>query len=100
MRTRTAVQQASRRRTINPQLPRFVYPNGNGYRALIRNGAKILYLGTFDTPAKASEAAERMARELRRKANVRQKKPNRAGAKAKAAPGRTALKRRRRSVDT
>jgi hypothetical protein len=99
MRTRTAVQQASRRRTINPQLPRFVYPNGNGYRALIRNGAKILYLGTFDTPAKASEAAERMARELRRKANARQKKPNRAGAKSKAAAGRTALKRRRRSVD-
>jgi len=100
MRTRTAAQHASRRRTINPQLPRFVYPNGNGYRALIRNGAKILYLGTFDTPAKASEAAERMARELRRKAKSRQKPPQHAGAKSKAVSGRTALKRRRRSVDS
>ena len=97
MRTRAAAQQVSRRRTINPELPRFVYPNGSGYRALIRSGDKILYLGTFDTPEKASEAAERMARELRRKANPRSKRPNAGGgAKGKATPERTAVKRRRR----
>lgn len=96
MRTRTTAQQASRRRTINPELPRFVYPNGNGYRALIRSGDKILYLGTFDTPEKASEAAERMARELRRKVNPSSKRPSAGGAKGKATPGRTAVKRRRR----
>jgi hypothetical protein len=97
MRTRPAAQQVSRRRTINPELPRFVYPNGSGYRALIRSGDKILYLGTFDTPEKASEAAERMARELRRKANARSKRPNAGGgAKGKATPERTAVKRRRR----
>jgi hypothetical protein len=97
MRRRTAAQQASRRRTINPELPRFVYPNGNGYRALIRSGDKILYLGTFDTPEKASEAAERMARELRR-ANPRSKRPSAGGVKVKATSGRTAVKRRRRSA--
>jgi hypothetical protein len=97
MPTRAAAQQVSRRRTINPELPRFVYPNGSGYRALIRSGDKILYLGTFDTPEKASEAAERMARELRRKANPRSKRPNAGGAaKGKATPERTAVKRRRR----
>jgi len=95
---RTAAQGANRRRTINPELPRFVYPNGSGYRALIRSGDKILYLGTFTTPEKASEAAERMARELRRKANARAKRSSAGGAKGKAAPGRTAVKRRRRST--
>ena len=92
----TAAQQANRRRTINPQLPRFVYPNGNGFRALIRSGDKILYLGTFETPEKASDAAERMARELRRKASPRSKRPS---AKGKAAPGRKMVKRRRRRPD-
>ncbi|HXE69696.1 MAG TPA: hypothetical protein VN523_10080 [Hyphomicrobiaceae bacterium] len=96
MRTGTSAPPASRRRTINPELPRFVYPNGNGYRALIRSGAKILYLGTFDSPEKASEAAERMARELRRKAKAGLKRPSAGGAKGKATPGRTAVKRRRR----
>ncbi len=98
MRRRTTAQQASRRRTINPELPRFVYPNGSGYRALIRSGDKILYLGTFDTPEKASEAAERMARELRREANPRSKRPSAGGAKDKATSGRRAVKRRRRSA--
>jgi hypothetical protein len=65
-----ATQQANRRRSSNPQLPRFVYPNGSGFRALIRSGYKILYLGTFDTPEKASAAAERMARQLRGKLYV------------------------------
>ncbi|HEU0061843.1 MAG TPA: hypothetical protein VFR19_18310 [Hyphomicrobiaceae bacterium] len=93
---RTATRQPSRRRTINPELPRFVYPNGSGYRALIRSGTKILYLGTFDTPEKASEAAERMARALRHKANPRSKRPSPGGAKGKAAPARGAVKRQRR----
>ena len=96
---RTAAQQANRRRTINPQLPRFVYPNGNGFRALIRSGDKILYLGTFETPEKASDAAERMARELRRKAGPRSKRPGAGVAKGKAAPGRKLVKRRRRRPD-
>jgi len=97
---RTAAQQANRRRTINPQLPRFVYPNGNGFRALIRSGDKILYLGTFETPEKASDAAERMARELRRKASARlSKRPGAGVAKGKAAPGRKMVKRRRRRPD-
>jgi hypothetical protein len=65
-----ATQQANRRRSSNPQLPRFVYPNGSGFRALIRSGYKILYLGTFDTPEKASVAAERMAKQLRGKLYV------------------------------
>src|SRR5215468_9674171 len=93
---RTAAQQPNRRRTINPELPRFVYPNGSGFRALIRSGPKILYLGTFDTPEQASEAAERMARALRQKANPRPKRPRTSGAKGKAAPTRAAAKRRRR----
>ena len=92
----TAAQQANRRRTINKQLPRFVYPNGNGFRALIRSGDKILYLGTFETPEKASDAAERMARELRRKASPRSKRSGASVAKGKAAPGRKMVKRRRR----
>lgn len=96
---RTAAQQANRRRTINPELPRFVYPNGNGFRALIRSGDKILYLGTFDTPEKASDAAERMARELRRKPSPRSKRPGAAIAKGKAVPGRKMVKRRRRRPD-
>jgi AP2 domain len=83
-----AAPQSSRRRTINPDLPRFVYPNGNGYRALIRSGYKILYLGTFDTPEAASAAAERMARELRGKLYVRAKPTNATGAKGKAAKKR------------
>jgi len=95
----TAAQQANRRRTINPQLPRFVYPNGSGFRALIRSGDKILYLGTFETPEKASDAAERMARELRRKASPRPKRPSASVAKGKAAPGRKMVKRRRRRPD-
>jgi hypothetical protein len=81
---RTAARQPTRRRTINPDLPRFVYPNGNGFRALIRSGEKILYLGTFDTPEKASEAAERMAKELRGKADQRSKRPRPIAAKVKA----------------
>jgi hypothetical protein len=81
---RTAARHSSRRRTINPDLPRFVYPNGNGFRALIRNGNKILYLGTFETPEKASEAAERMAKELRGKADARSKRAPPAAAKIKA----------------
>jgi hypothetical protein len=81
---RTAARQPTRRRTINPDLPRFVYPNGNGFRALIRSGEKILYLGTFDTPEKASEAAERMAKELRGKADARSKRSRPIAAKVKA----------------
>jgi AP2 domain len=90
---RTAARHPTRRRTINPDLPRFVYPNGNGFRALIRSGDKILYLGTFDTPEKASEAAERMAKELRGKANARSKRPHAIAAKAKSR--RQAAKSRR-----
>lgn len=90
---RTAARHPTRRRTINPDLPRFVYPNGNGFRALIRSGEKILYLGTFDTPEKASEAAERMAKELRGKADARSKRPRPVAAKVKAR--RQAAKSRR-----
>ena|SRR5689334_1897646 len=79
-----AAPQTSRRRTINPDLPRFVYPNGNGYRALIRSGYKVLYLGTYDTPEAASAAAERMARELRGKLATPAKRSPTTGAKAKA----------------
>jgi hypothetical protein len=92
---RTAARQPSRRRTINPDLPRFVYPNGSGFRALIRNGDKILYLGTFDTPEKASEAAERMAKELRGKADARSKRPRPIAAKVKTRRRRAASKPRR-----
>ncbi|HEU0157748.1 MAG TPA: AP2 domain-containing protein [Hyphomicrobiaceae bacterium] len=81
-------------------MPRFVYPNGSGFRALIRNGDKILYLGTFDTPEKASEAAERMAKELRgkadaRKTDARPKRPRPIAAKVKARRRRVTSKRRR-----
>ena len=92
---RTAARHSSRRRTINPDLPRFVYPNGSGFRALIRNGDKILYLGTFDTPEKASEAAERMAKELRGKADARSKRSRPNAAKVKARPRPAAAKSRR-----
>jgi hypothetical protein len=92
---RTAARHPSRRRTINPSLPRFVYPNGSGFRALIRNGDKILYLGTFDTPEKASEAAERMAKELRGKADARSKRSRPNAAKVKARPRPAAAKSRR-----
>jgi len=92
---RTAARHSSRRRTINPDLPRFVYPNGSGFRALIRNGDKILYLGTFDTPEKASEAAERMAKELRGKADARSKRSRPNAAKIKARPRPGAAKSRR-----
>jgi len=74
-------------------LPRFVYPNGSGFRALIRSGYKILYLGTFDTPEKASAAAERMARQLRGKLYVPSPKavtprPKKAASKRKVVKGR------------
>ena len=92
---RTAARHSSRRRTINPDLPRFVYPNGSGFRALIRNGQKILYLGTFDTPEKASEAAERMAKELRGKADQRSKRSRPTAAKVKVRPRPAAGKSRR-----
>jgi hypothetical protein len=92
---RTAARHSSRRRTINPDLPRFVYPNGNGFRALIRNGDKVLYLGTFDTPEKASEAAERMAKELRGKANARSKRSRPAAGKIKTGRRPAGAKSRR-----
>jgi hypothetical protein len=91
---RTGARHPSRRRTINPDLPRFVYPNGNGFRALIRSGDKILYLGTFDTPQKASEAAERRAKELRGKADARSKRPHAIAAKVKARRHQAAKARR------
>jgi hypothetical protein len=92
---RTTPQTANRRRTTNPGLPRFVYPNGNGYRALIRSGYKVLYLGTFDTPEAASAAAERMARELRGKSYTPSKRPNATKRKA-TGRGRAAKSRRKR----
>jgi hypothetical protein len=94
---RTTPQTTNRRRTTNPGLPRFVYPNGNGYRALIRNGYKVLYLGTFDTPKAASAAAERMARELRGKSHSPAKRPN--PTKRKATGRSRAAKRRRKRPD-
>jgi hypothetical protein len=90
-----AAQQANRRRSINPQLPRFVYPNGNGYRALIRSGYKVLYLGTFGTPEAASAAAERMARHLRGKLYAPAPPPAARVTKPKATSKRKAAKRRR-----
>ena len=89
-----AGQQTNRRRTINPQLPRFVYPNGSGYRALIRSGYKILYLGTFETPQEASEAAERMARQLRGKLYAPSRQSAAIGAKKAAGKRKVAKKRR------
>jgi len=62
---RKASRPPNRRRTINKKLPRYVYPNGNGFRALIRSDYKILYLGTFATADEASKVAERMAKKLR-----------------------------------
>jgi hypothetical protein len=58
----SAAGRANRRRTANPDLPRFVYPNGKKYRALVRRGYEILYLGTFDTPEQVSEFAQRLAK--------------------------------------
>lgn len=62
-----ASSKQNRRRTTNPHLPRFVYPNGKRYRALVRHGSEIFYLGTFGTPEEASEFAERLAKRLRGK---------------------------------
>src|SRR5262249_29952966 len=50
------------RRSVNFDLPRFVHPNRNGYRALLRFGHDIVYLGTYRTPEEASQVAEREAR--------------------------------------
>jgi hypothetical protein len=94
---RTTPQAANRRRKTNPGLPRFVYPNGSGYRALIRSGYKVLYLGTFDTPQAASAAAERMASQLRGKSYTPSKRP--IAPKRKAAGRRRAAKRRRKRPD-
>jgi hypothetical protein len=44
-----------------------IYPNGKRYRALVRHGPEILYVGTFDTPEEASKFAERLAKQLRGK---------------------------------
>ncbi|MFZ0851308.1 MAG: hypothetical protein WAO08_19130 [Hyphomicrobiaceae bacterium] len=92
-----ATLQANRRRKTNPGLPRFVYPNGKGYRALIRSGDKVLYLGTFDTPRAASAAAEKMASRLRGKSYTPAKRP--IAPKRKAAGRSRAAKRRRKRSD-
>ena len=94
---RATLQAANRRRKTNPGLPRFVYPNGKGYRALIRSGDKVLYLGTFDTPRAASAAAEKMASQLRGKSSTPAKRP--IAPKRKAAGRSRAAKRRRKRSD-
>ncbi len=58
----------NRRRTANPDLPRFVYPNLKRYRAMVRHGSEIFYVGTFGTPEEASKFAQRLAKRLRGKA--------------------------------
>ena len=63
----SASTKQNRRRTANPHLPRFVYPNGKRYRALVRHGSEIFYVGTFGTPEEASKFAERLAKRLRGK---------------------------------
>jgi hypothetical protein len=63
----SASRKQNRRRTTNPDLPRFVYPNGKRYRALVRHGSEIFYVGTFGTPEEASKFAERLAKRLRGK---------------------------------
>jgi hypothetical protein len=63
----SANTKKNRRRTANPHLPRFVYPNGKRYRALVRHGFEIFYVGTFGTPEEASKFAERLAKRLRGK---------------------------------
>jgi hypothetical protein len=62
-----ASSKQNRRRTANPDLPRFVYPNLKRYRAMVRHGSEIFYVGTFGTPEEASEFAERLAKRLRGK---------------------------------
>jgi len=66
----SASTKQNRRRTANPHLPRFVYPNGERYRALVRHGSEIFYVGTFGTPEEASMFAERLAKRLRGKSHT------------------------------
>jgi len=84
----------NRRRTINKKLPRYVYPNGSGFRALIRSDYQILYLGTFATPDEASRVAERTAKKLRGAAYTPMQ-PRAPLGKAKVKVKRAPAKRRR-----